>query len=240
MNTAQRIEVLILIPAYNPSSIFLSYVLDLYKKIGTRIIIINDGSSNISVFEDLKKNNEFHIINNEQNKGKGAALKSGFDFVLRNNIKTDYIITADADGQHYIDDVINIIKNLKSSQTDIVLGCRNFDNSTPFKSRFGNKLTSHIFKFLTGKALTDTQTGLRAIPKDILRPLINLKGNRFEFELEVLLWATENNINFNEIPIRTIYFDNNKETNFRPIIDSLMVYKIFLIYFFRKFFIKTH
>mgnify|MGYP000850032132 CR=1 FL=1 len=101
------------------------------------------------------------------------------------------------------------------------------------KSKFGNKLTKFVFRLFYGRKITDTQTGLRGFPKDILREMIDIPGERFEYETKMLIHMFEENISIKETTIETIYYDNNAETHFNPIKDSLRIYKVIFGSFFK-------
>lgn len=141
------------------------------------------------------------------------------------------IVTVDSDGQHKVEDIKKVAKRLVESQNKLILGSRNFDlSNVPFKSKFGNKITRTIFKFLTGLKVSDTQTGLRGIPTEYIAKLMNVPGERFEFEMNMLMEAKDNDIDIEEETIETVYIEENKSTHFNPLKDSLKIYAIFLKY----------
>lgn len=226
----------ILIPALNPPKDLIKYV-DLLMESGfKKIILVNDGSHEkfSSIFKKIRENVEIDYLEHTENQGKGRALKSGLEFFLEkyaNDEKVHGIITVDSDGQHLVDDVIKISDEIDSTKIPtLFLGIRNFDsNCVPFKSKFGNKITTIIFGCLNGKYIKDTQTGLRGICKEILmddNKLVKLEGERFEYEINMLIYAVRKSIFIKEIPIETVYINNNSETHFRPIKDSWKIYKI--------------
>lgn len=148
----------------------------------------------------------------------------------------------DSDGQHKVRDVINISDALDNmTEASIFLGVRSFDyDFVPFKSKFGNKCTSILFGALNGRYLRDTQTGLRGFKKDILTAnFINLAGERFEYEINMLIYAVKEHYPIEEIEIETVYINDNQETHFHPLKDSWKVYKVlfsnFVKYIFSSF-----
>ena len=223
---------LILIPAYNPSSKLVKLVNDI-KEHDLDILIVNDGSINSNdVFKELKKNNNCLILEYPNNSGKGYAMKYGIKYYLENLIN-DYqgIVTVDADYQHMPNDILKVINNMENDL--IVLGSRNFNlKNVPFPNRFGNKLTSLIFKLLYGFRILDTQTGLRCIPNKYLNNCLKIKGNRFEYEMEELIYFVNNKIKIKEIEIETVYYTKS-ESKFNKVIDSLKIYKVMLKESFR-------
>lgn len=229
---------LIVIPALNPPTELLEYVNKL-KQFGLDdIMIIDDGSNEKFqyIFEKLRQEYDCIILKHAKNLGKGRALKNAFNYFLTMpNVKEfNGVVTADSDGQHRVEDVINMIKELEQHPKSLILGCRDFDSeNVPPKSKFGNKLTKFVFRLFYGRKITDTQTGLRGFPKDILREMIDIPGERFEYETKMLIHMFEENINIEETTIETIYYDNNAETHFNPIKDSLRIYKVIFGSFFK-------
>lgn len=210
----------IIIPSYNPTQKLIKLVDDLIKNSFDNILIVDDGSleENKKIYKKLPK--VVDIIYHANNKGKGAALKTGIETID----KEDAFITVDADGQHKVEDVIKIKKELKKS--DIVIGKRNFKNkNVPFKSKLGNRFSCFAFKIITGKYCPDTQSGLRGINSKYKSLCTRIPGNRFEYEMNLLIDLANKNNKITYIDIETIYENNNKNTNFRAIKDSLLIYK---------------
>ncbi len=237
MNTPSNSHFIVLIPAYNPDYSFIDLVENIIKQLSPKdVIIVNDGSASSNIFDQLLAIEKVHVISHKYNRGKGAALKTGFQNIICNHNEIDNLVTIDADGQHSISDISNVLKCLSTKKQKIVIGARKFDSRTPSKSKIGNYLTRFLFCLFTGVYLKDTQTGLRGLSADTLAHLIELKGNHFEFELEVLLWCVANKIEIKEVPIDAIYFNRNENTNFKPITDSLRIYKVLLSFLSKKVF----
>lgn len=223
-------NIIVLIPSLNPPKEILTTYLEDLKRAGMeKIILVNDGSREDynSYFENLK-NKGIDIFKHHKNFGKGRALKNAFNYILENYPEAEYIITADSDGQHTVEDIKNIAKIIISErEKSLYLGVRDFNQSNvPAKSRYGNKITSFVYRLLFSDRLTDTQTGLRAIHKDFLYDFLDLKGERFEYEINMLINASLTKKKIKEIPIKTVYFDNNSETHFNPIKDSIKIYSV--------------
>ena len=219
-------NIAVIIPAYNPNEKLIKVVDEISNKITNKIIVINDGSSSKKVFRKVKKN--CIILENEINKGKGYSLKKGLIWLLEHENKIIGIITVDADGQHATEDINNIAKKLEENSNKdkhkIILGVRDFSQrNVPLKNKLGNKITVKIFRKKTGVEIKDTQTGLRGIPMKNVKEFINIKGNRYEYEQNMLIYVIQKGIPFEEIYINTIY--NKSKSNFNVIIDSYKIIK---------------
>ena len=219
----------ILIPTFNPNQKTLDLVLELSNFQWNEIVIVNDGSSIESqiFFDKINKIENIKILNHSSNQGKGAALKTGIDYLNDKRIELDGLITVDSDGQHLIKDIIKIAKEVKNRKNDIIFGVRSFDNTTPLKSKFGNKITKYFLFLFNGISLSDTQTGLRYLPGSIFDEFLKLPGNKYEFELECIFTIKKLGYNITQIQIKTIYIDNNQGSHFRPLIDSARIYLVF-------------
>lgn len=230
----------IVIPTYEPDDRFIALLKGLISKRLTPIIVIDDGSGNKykHFFEKAERiiSNNGVILTHLSNKGKGAALKTGFNYILQNFSNAIGCITIDSDGQHSVDCIIKVKETFEKNPHCLILGTRLFTgNNIPWKSKFGNIITKHIFSFFTGLHLSDTQTGLRCVPYSFLNDLIKIPENRFEFETQMLIQSISR-YSIIETPIKTIYDSvTNHSTHFNPIADSWKIYKIigsqFLKYF---------
>ena len=198
------------------------------------IILIDDGSSleNRHYFSELEAAHpEVTLLTHEKNLGKGAALKTAFHYFLENRQDRDGVVTADGDGQHRMEDIIACAREMICGERAVVLGCRDFElKNVPSKSRFGNKCTSLVFRLFFGMRLSDTQTGLRAIPAEYIRTIMEAAGARYEYETNMLLLMGQRHIPYREVKIETVYYDDNRASHFRPIRDSLRVYGLILKY----------
>jgi glycosyltransferase involved in cell wall biosynthesis len=224
----------ILIPAYQPGERLVSLVDELLALDAFRVIVVNDGSSQsrLALFEQLKRKDRVTVLSHGVNLGKGAALKSGFNHVLVEYPQVPGVITVDADGQHLPQDVLRLVKEFQKTPEELLLGTRKFEGEVPFRSMFGNQATKFVFKMVSGKAVGDTQTGLRAIPTYRLGTLMRTKSTGYEFEMDMLLMAVENSWGLREVPITTVYIDNNSSSHFNPLLDSAKIYFVFLRFAF--------
>ncbi len=223
-----------LIPAYEPNQQLLLVLQALVEKTDDPIFVVDDGSTDKSIFQDpLFSNSRIHLLKHASNLGKGAALKTAFNVILVRYPHLKGCVTLDADGQHAVKDAL-AISHAMSESHDLILGVRNFsfrDKSIPLKSRLGNLLTRSIWRAITGSKVTDTQTGLRGIPVRLMKECLHITANRYEFEMEMLLKAQKMGIRTQELPIETIYIDNNRESHFNPLFDSLKIYFVIFRFF---------
>lgn len=220
----------IIIPAYEPDERMLELLRNIRQDgVNNKIIVVNDGSGQeYDYLYDAAEEYDCIVLRNFVNMGKGRALKYAFNYCLVNCDNLLGVVTADSDGQHSVADIKKCINALIESPNSLVLGCRNFDgDDVPAKSKFGNKLTQKICKLLCGINISDTQTGLRGIPKSFMAELLNVEGERFEFETRMLIESKTKYV-IKEIGIQTIYDSKeNHKTHFDPIRDSIRIYKIF-------------
>ena len=215
---------IILIPAYEPNHLLLKLLKEIDNKYPT--IVVNDGSSRAydDIFRAAAK--YAHVISYEKNMGKGYALKAGLNYIEDTFLDNYVVVTMDADGQHKLSDAIKLCQYVKKNIHTIALGKRTWDKHTPLRSRIGNYITRNVFKWATKLNIYDTQTGLRAFSSELNNYMLSISGNRYEYEMNVLLNLKNKHIPFHEIPIETIYIDNNKNSHFNAFSDSYKVYKM--------------
>ena len=216
----------VLIPSYNPDENLLKVVEGLVQGHFDHIIIVNDGSKPecALIFNQLEKIPQCHILTHPTNCGKGRALKTGLNYYYTHFPDSDGIVTADSDGQHLPADIQRVSEELTKKTGQLILGVRKMGRHVPFKSLFGNVLTRFVFRLVTGKRISDTQSGLRGLPRSLVPQLLKIPGERYEYEINMLSWAAVNSIQIMEIPIDTIYIEGNKRSHFKPFSDSLRIY----------------
>ena len=233
-------KISIIIPSLEPNNKLLKLLGDLQTElekaensdIKAEILIVDDGSGQeyAHIFEQARDCYGCILLRHAVNLGKGRALKTAFNYCLNEFPDFYGVVTVDSDGQHTADDIIGCIRVLQD-ENYLILGCRNFSQKgIPLKSGFGNKLTRTVFHFLGGVSISDTQTGLRVIPAGLLATMLAIPGERFEYEMNMLIECGLQGIKIKEVPIQTIYEDNNSGTHFNPLFDSLKIYATFLKY----------
>lgn len=221
-------DIAVLIPAFNPDDKLIALANALIGVGCEYIVIVNDGSDakHRAIFDALSELQAISIREHALNRGKGAALKTGFRAILDSPNLLRGVITADADGQHLSQDIEKLGSAAHSSAGAVLLGCRTFGTETPFRSWLGNRVTATLMTFVHGIRLSDTQTGLRYLPFDILPELAALRGDGYEFELQCLIKAHEAGYALAQIPISAVYLDGNVSSHFMPVIDSVRVYRV--------------
>jgi glycosyltransferase involved in cell wall biosynthesis len=217
----------IIVPAYQPSAALPALVRELIGA-GRRVVVVDDGSGPAfrALFDSLPA--EATVLRHGVNLGKGAALRTAMNFVLVTYPDAPGVITADGDGQHLVADILRVAEFVTEGSSALVLGVRAFTGEVPWRSRFGNSVTRLLVRFLVGTSISDTQTGLRGIPRSLMEALLRLTSNGYEFELDMLVLVKHRGDAIREVPIQTVYIDNNKSSHFDPIRDSLKIYFVLL------------
>ena len=217
----------VLVPAYRPGAAMAQVVTDLRTaRPDWGIVVVDDGSG--AAYADRfaqARAAGAEVLRLPVNRGKGAALKAGLAHVAATRPGSP-VVCADADGQHALADIVAVGERLleDAAARRIVLGTRAFDGSVPLRSRVGNDVTRWLFAAATRVRVADTQTGLRGIPAGLLAWACDVPGERYEYELQVLLRAGRSGIRLEPLPIATIYLADNASSHFRPVVDSLRVY----------------
>ena len=228
----------VLIPAYEPGEALPALTRALMDK-GVPVVVVNDGSATgLEYFERIRAQGAV-VLEHKENLGKGRALKTGLAWMAEQGYEG--VVTADADGQHSLEDILRVARALASGNRRLVLGIRDVSRM-PNRSRTGNCLTRTLFRLLYGIKLQDTQTGLRGIPLtgENRSGLLSLTGERYEYEMEMLIEAGELfPAGIQELEIETIYLeDSDTSSHFRPLADGARIYSV-LFRHFPRFFLSS-
>ena len=229
-----------LIPAYEPDEKIKKIADELLEK-GFDIVVVDDGSGPdyAELFDEISQN--LTVLTHTENRGKGAALKTGMRYINKymaytESVKTAsgtetvsgrdaVIVTVDADGQHLPEDVRRVAEISAQRRDALVLGSRALDKDIPARSRFGNTVTRHVYSAATGVHVHDTQTGLRAFHRSLIPRLLEIEGDRYEYEINMLMQLAAEGVPIIEERIETVYEDNNRGSHFKTVRDSFRVYK---------------
>lgn len=220
----------VLIPAYQPGPVLIEIVEALAGSGFASIVVVDDGSGPDyrPIFDGCSLPAQVRIVRHAVNLGKGAALKTGMNYILVELPDIAGIVTADADGQHDPIDVCKVARRFEEHPTALILGSRAFAGEIPLRSRFGNTLTRGVMRLVAGQRISDTQTGLRAIPRALAEQMLSVPASGYEFELEMLIAAKHLGVRVFEQPIRTIYEPGNPTSHFQPLRDSMRIYFVLL------------
>lgn len=222
-----NIRAAVVIPALNPMTNLVGFVREMLGRGIQQVIVVNDGSNRSfhDIFHQLEELERCTVLTHHVNRGKGRALKTAFAYFIEHFAYLDGVVTADADGQHAIEDIVKVCERLSLEQGSLILGVRNFrDKNVPKRSYMGNLMTSRIFQLLYGYYLNDTQTGLRGIPASELEWLVKTNGERYDYEINMLIKARQRHLGFTTIPIKTLYFNNNSGSYYSTIKDSALIF----------------
>ena len=218
-----RLNSCILIPAYNEEK-KVREVIQKVRERGFKAVVVDDGSTDGTT--QAVRDSGAYVLTHAANRGKGYAIRTGFEWVIQNGFEA--VIIMDADGQHHPNEIEDFLSVLTPVEADIVVGNRmNSPQQMPFIRRWTNLLMSAIVSAVAGQNIPDSQCGYRALTREALGTL-DLKTDRFEIESEMLMQAGRKGLKIKSIPITCLYLD--ERSHIRPLQDTLRFFK-FLIQF---------
>ena len=220
----------VIIPAYQPPPAFYDYLTRLCKRGFRGILVVDDGSGEkySDIFKGAERLRSVAVVSYGENKGKGHALRTAFAYCKEHFPNDTVLVTADCDGQHTAEDVERVAALACERRGALVLGARDFSlECVPRRSRTGNLFTRRAFSLLYGISLSDTQTGLRAFSHSLLDELLKISGDRFEYEMNMLISLHKRGIEIVECEISTVYLEKQdgaeRLSHFRTFSDSMRV-----------------
>jgi len=222
----------VIIPAYKPDKKLIDTINSIVKIGFDDIIVVDDGGGKAydEIFSEVTAIPQCTLLRHEVNKGKGAALKTAMTYFMESRSERVGVVTVDADGQHLAKDIYAVCEAMEKRGC-IILGCRDFSgDNVPARSKFGNKTTIGIVRLFFGMKVSDTQTGLRAFPKEIIPEMLTVKGDRYEYETQMLFHMSKSKIPFDEVKIETVYIEENSSSHFRVLHDSIRIYSLIIKY----------
>ena len=223
---------IVVIPALSPDPKVTDYVSALLDKGFRQVVVVDDGSGEAfaGTFYTLEGMEGCTVLRHEKNRGKGRALKTAFAHILNCPLwEGSAVVTADADGQHSVEDVCAVAAAAAAEEKRLVMGVRDLSlPNVPTRSKIGNRVTSWAFHLLYGVRLEDTQTGLRGIPWGLLRWCAGIEGDRFEYEMNMLIKAAREHVELRQVSIEVIYYDNNAGSHLHTVRDAWRVFCILM------------
>lgn len=216
---------IVIIPAYKPDQALVK-IADQLWSCGCQTIVIDDGSGEEykEIFDQVR--DICIVLGHSQNRGKGTAIKTALSYIKNEMCDEGAVGIMDCDGQHLPEDMLKLLETARRHRKTMVLGVRNVGREMPLKSRWGNRITRAVFQLVSGVKVSDTQTGLRAFDSELIPELLSVEGERYEYEMNVLMTCAEEKISIKEVPVSTIYRDkNNSGSHFRCFKDSVRIYK---------------
>lgn len=222
-----RKNLIVIIPAYEPTQEFVDYA-KRTAEFAEELVVVNDGSGSVcnDIFREIASIENVKFITYPENHGKGYALKEAFKYCAETKDDNCVCVTADCDGQHDIEDISRIADAVFARPEALILGARDFDlPNVPPRSKAGNRSIRRIFRLLYGLNLKDTQTGLRGFTVALAKQFLSIPGNRFEYEMDMLIYSSRNDIPVVEVPIRTIYPDDPQDhtSHYKAVRDSMRI-----------------
>jgi glycosyltransferase involved in cell wall biosynthesis len=219
-------EIAVVIPAWRPDERLIPLAQALAGVGFAAIIVVNDGSGGdyAEIFGRAREVSSVTVLEHTTNYGQGRAVRTGLRYALETVPNLRGVVTADADGQHAVEDVARVAGTLIASGPRPVLGTRRFGAGVPLRSRFGNIVTQYVFWVLSAVMVTDTQSGLRGVPRELIPDVLRVNSDRFEFAVSLLALFCRIGRRPIELPIATIYLDGNRSSHFKPVRDSIRIY----------------
>lgn len=230
-------KITVIIPSLDPDEKLLRVVDGMIAAGFEDIVLVNDGSSasHLQPFLDAAAHPEVTVLTHEVNRGKGRALKTAFSWCMDNRPQIGGVVTVDGDDQHSAKDVLACVRAMEREPEKVWLGVRDFSlEQVPWRSRLGNTITRSVMKLACGVRVTDTQTGLRAIPARYLPLMCRIDGERYEYETQMLLSLRTSRIGIGEVVIDTVYIDQNQASHFDTVKDSWKIYRIIFRHILRS------
>ena len=229
-------QVIVMIPALNPLPALLQFVRKLRALQIANIIVINDGSEEKynGLFEQLQQEG-CEVLAHDKNLGKGRALKTGMEYILKSRLQAKGIITVGAHGQHSVLDVEQVLSSTKIFSDGIILGIRDFkDSDYPFISKLQNLAYSMMFELLIRKRLLDIQTGLRYIPRGHLPWLCKVKGESYHYDTNMLIEAIRRKVPVYEVPIGHAKLRKNSIIYYDEVLNPTKIFQQLWLNFLHK------
>jgi len=209
-----------LIPAFNEEKNIQEVILRLKKSPKINSIVVDDGSTDSTA--KLVKELGVTIIKHETNKGKGEAIKTGFNYILKNHPETKYVVLIDADMQYLPEEVERILEPLENNEAEFVMGYRNW-RTVPFRHKLGNFVWRTLFNFLFETNLKDTNCGYMGFTKDVMKKIKRLYGG-YIIENTMLVEVLKNNVKIKQVPVTVVYKHKSKISHGIRMVVGILIF----------------
>jgi len=209
----------VLIPAYNEEKGIVQLIEEIIKFVPD-VIVVDDGS--VDATADAVAGTGAFLLKRPKNQGKGAALKTGFDYILSKDF--DSVLIMDADGQHAPADIPLFFEKFRRTNADLIVGNRMEKiTNMPLIRRLTNKSMSFILSFITRQRIPDSQCGYRLIKRKVLEA-VSLDSSKYEIESELLLEASKTGFKIDSVPVKTIY--RGQKSYINALVDTVRFFKL--------------
>ena len=219
-------ELTICIPAYNEAR-FIAQVVRESAPYAVEVAVVDDGS--VDATGEIAGSAGATVIRHPINKGKGAALQTGFNYAFGKGYQA--VLTMDGDGQHRPEDIPVLLERYQQSGADMVVGCRPRNLKNMSLDRFiTNWFTSVLVSFLARQRVQDSQSGFRVMDVRIV-PSLSFSTSHFDTESEILFDASRAGFKITEAPIQTVYGIEKSKQN--PLRDTIRFFRFFFRHLFK-------
>jgi glycosyltransferase involved in cell wall biosynthesis len=215
-------QIVVCIPAFNPTRSLILLLEQLTEYPFRRIIIINDGSDIKSkeVFKKAATFENVEILHLKRNSGKGKAVKTALQYIIKNIPSIQGVLTCGADGQHHIEDIIKVATTSRIFVDGIILGMRNFNSEhISVVHRIHSQAMALLFKLLFKKRIVDFQSGLRFFPYHQLPWIKSCQGDSFHFDTNVLIEAIRREVPIYELPIGKVRMSQSSFLQYDEVVN---------------------
>ncbi len=221
-------DICAIIPAYNACDTVVDVIKGVSRYLKT-VVVVDDGSTDNT--KQILPETSSVLLSHGRNKGKGMALRTGFEYMLKNGFQA--AITLDADKQHNPDEIPAFLETYKSGKPDIIIGSRmHAKHRIPAYRYIPNRIGVACISWAAGMPVSDSQSGYRLYSRKLLEH-ISISATGYAAETEIIIKAGKNGFRIENIPVEAIYFPEGS-SHYRPVIDTYLICILFLKSFFWK------
>ena len=211
----------VLVPAYNEGENIRELITRLKKSSKLKIIVVDDGSTDSTV--DIVKRSGVKLIHHKKNRGKAEAIKTGFNYILKNYTNFKYVVILDADMQYYPEDAVKLLRPLEDGEADFVTGYRNWSR-VPFRHSLGNFVWRSTFNFLFGTSFKDTNCGYMALNRRAMEKMSEIIHGGYILENAMFIEAVKRKLRIKQVPVRVVYKEQRGVFNGSRVVGGLLLF----------------